>query len=401
MIALRTGERSELLVKIRSVTLFVPSVGEDESEPRMPIRPFFDKARNRFREAGAEVQTTRIALPPLSRALQARRGRSITDHARRAEELCRESGAGYVSLGTIELGDDVEARGPALAEALADTELVFASIETARDGRLSREACATAAAVMAALAALTDQGFGNLRFAAIAHCPSGIPFFPAAYGDGSRPGFALALEAADVAVAAIRQAGMERDPADAFAEALERAILPVERAALGLQEELGIAYLGADLSPAPFPGDACSIGRAIELASGVPFGAPGTLVAAAILTRAIRSARVRRCGFSGLMLPVLEDSTLALRSAEGRLTVDELLLHSSVCGTGLDTVPLPGDATTAELAAIVGDVAALSAALRKPLTARLFPVPGKKAGDAVAYDFPYFAAGAAVLPIRS
>lgn len=388
-------------MKVRSVTLFVPSLAEEESEPPTPVRPFFDEACNRLREVGVEVQTTRLALPPLSRALQARWDRSVADHARRAEELCRAAGAGYVSLGPIELGDDVEALGPALAAALAGTELVFASIETAADGRVSRDACAAAAAVMTALAASTDQGFGNLRFAAIAHCPPGIPFFPAAYGDGARTGFALALEAADVAVAAFQEGGTGRDPAGACAEALERVVLPLERVALGLQEEFGIAYLGADLSPAPYPSEECSIGRAIELASGAPFGAPGTLAAAAMVTRAVRSARVRRCGFSGLMLPVLEDSTLVLRSAEGRLTVDELLLYSSVCGTGLDTVPLPGDTPAAELAAIIGDVGALSAALRKPLTARLFPVPGKKAGDSVAYDFPYFAAGAAVLPIRS
>jgi hypothetical protein len=38
--------------------------------------------------------------------------------------------------------------------------------------------------------------------------------------------------------------------------------------------------------------------------------------------------------------------------------------------------------------------------LEKPLTARLFPIPGKAAGDVAAFDFPYFADGR-VLPLGS
>jgi uncharacterized protein len=67
-----------------------------------------------------------------------------------------------------------------------------------------------------------------------------------------------------------------------------------------------------------------------------------------------------------------------------------LLLFSAVCGTGLDTVPLPDDVSVAELAGIYLDVAALSVALSKPLTARLLTVPGGKAGDVTTYTFDYF-----------
>jgi hypothetical protein len=58
---------------------------------------------------------------------------------------------------------------------------------------------------------------------------------------------------------------------------------------------------------------------------------------------------------------------------------------------GLDTIPLPGDISRDSLAAILLDVAMLAARLRKPLTARLMPLPGLAAGDPVTFDFPYFA----------
>jgi len=120
-------------------------------------------------------------------------------------------------------------------------------------------------------------------------------------------------------------------------------------------------------------------------------GGHGTLAAAAFLADALDRARIPSVGFSGLFFPVLEDSVLAARAAEGRLTVNDLLLYCTVCGAGLDTVPLPGAIDRDTLGGILLDVGALSLRLNKPLTARLMPIPGKKAGDEIHFDFAYFA----------
>jgi hypothetical protein len=125
---------------------------------------------------------------------------------------------------------------------------------------------------------------------------------------------------------------------------------------------------------------------------GLPaVGWHGSLAAAAILTDTLDRAEFRRAGFNGLFLPVLEDSRLATRAAQGVLSLKDLLLYSAVCGTGLDTVPLPGDTTAGQIYPVLLDLAALSQRLDKPLTARLMPVPGKKAGDPTGFDFPFFA----------
>ena len=142
---------------------------------------------------------------------------------------------------------------------------------------------------------------------------------------------------------------------------------------------------------APFPDDAHSLGNAVEK-MGVPkIGLHGSLAAAAILTEAIDRADFPHTGFSGFMQPVLEDSVLAKRAAEGTLTIKDALLYSAVCGTGLDTVPLPGDTTSERLVPLLLDLCALALRLDKPLTARLMPVPGKNAGDETSFDFGFFA----------
>jgi len=117
----------------------------------------------------------------------------------------------------------------------------------------------------------------------------------------------------------------------------------------------------------------------------------GSLAAAAILAEAIDRADFPHAGFSGFMQPVLEDSVLARRAAEGTLTVKDALLYSAVCGTGLDTVPLPGDTTSEQIAPLLLDLCALAVRLDKPLTARLMPIPGKRAGEATSFDFSFFA----------
>ena len=158
-----------------------------------------------------------------------------------------------------------------------------------------------------------------------------------------------------------------------------------------LAEQLGVAFGGIDFTLAPFPSEALSFGTAIER-MGIPaVGLHGSLAAAAILADTLDRAHYPRTGFNGLMMPVLEDYTLAKRAAEGLLTVKDLLLYSAVCGTGLDTLPLPGDTSVEQLNAVLLDLAALAQRLDKPLTARLMPIPGKQAGDPTGFDFAYFA----------
>ena len=149
----------------------------------------------------------------------------------------------------------------------------------------------------------------------------------------------------------------------------------------------GWSYMGVDPTPAPL--GAVSIAAAMEAYTGAKFGASGTMTAARIITTAVKAVPVKQVGYAGLMVPVMEDKLLAARWAEGTYNVDSLLAYSAVCGTGLDTVPLPGDVSQEQLERIFGDVASLATKWNKPLSARLQPVHGKKAGEQTEFDDPY------------
>ena len=169
---------------------------------------------------------------------------------------------------------------------------------------------------------------------------------------------------------------------------LEEYYEPLEAIGRSLADAGPFRYNGIDVSTAP--GLDASIGEAIEAHSGQPFGSASTLHTCAMITDVLKNLNLKLCGFSGLMLPVIEDKVLAGRADEGRFTVQELLLYSAVSGTGLDVVPLPGDTKPAVVEGLLSDVAALSLKYTaKPLSARLFLLPGKKAGDRVTFENPY------------
>ena len=389
-------------MRIRSVTLGVDAGWPLRREEIEHAGRALGAARGRFEEAGVVVQTTRLALAPVAE-LGGAEPEGLVRFGRDVEEACGEGGIGYVSLGPISWGrlgsEAAERYAERLPELIAATETVFATIETAGEGRLHGGAARAAGRVVARVAAATELGFGNLRFGTIAECPPGIPFFPAAYHGGGPPRFSLALEGADSARRAVAGPGGLAEVERRLDEELGGEVRRLEAIALGLETELGIAYDGADVTPAPFPTDDISAGGILEDLGVGAVGAAGTLAAAAALTGMLKRLEVRARGFSGLMLPVLEDSVLAHRASEGLLSWPELLLYSAVCGTGLDTVPLPGDASEEELALMILDVSALAAALRKPLTCRLLPVPGKRAGEMTEYRFPFFV-NARVLPLK-
>ena len=151
-----------------------------------------------------------------------------------------------------------------------------------------------------------------------------------------------------------------------------------------------VAFSGIDFSLAPFPSGSASLGTAFERLGIPKVGLHGSLAAAGILTECVERARFPRTGFNGLLLPVLEDGTLARRASESTLTVKDLLLYSAVCGTGLDTIPLPGDTSPEQITSLLLDLCVLAVRLDKPLTARLLPIPNKKAGDSTDFDFAFF-----------
>jgi uncharacterized protein (UPF0210 family) len=226
--------------------------------------------------------------------------------------------------------------------------------------------------------------------------PPGTPFFPAAYHHGPTC-FSLGLQGAPLVIDVVNSLLETVTPPldlETFSEVLRLKLQEVTASLFPLIAQLTEKYqfpcAGIDYSPAPL-GEA-SIARAIELCGYGSFGSPGTLSVVGAITRALKSQisdKLPAIGYNGVMLPVMEDAVISQRWAEGRVNLQQLLLYSAVCGTGLDTVPLSGDIAEDVLMHILQDVVTLATRSNKALSARLFPVPGRHAGEHTAFSSVY------------
>lgn len=377
-------------MKIRSITLFFSPKRAVTASTLKPLGQFAALAKEAFEQADYEVQTLRLATTPFPRWVRPLTQSRAVETAVELEAAALESGFGYVSLGPA-LPGLLESYA-FVVDMLAATKAAFFSgvIAEKRNG-IRLDAIRACAGIMQRAASLEPGGFANLRFAALANVPAGAPFLPAAYHVGGSPAFAIAPQTADLAVDAFTDAPNIAYGSHALTQTIQTHANKLARIARRLAKQSRIRFGGIDFSMAPFPSERDSLGTAFER-MGVPaVGLQGSLTAAAILTAAMDAAKFPRVGFNGLLMPPLEDALLARRAAEGTLNVGDLLLYSTVCGTGLDTVPVPGNTTVEQISALLLDLAALALRLDKPLTARLMPIPGKLAGDKTSFDFPFFA----------
>jgi uncharacterized protein (UPF0210 family) len=370
-------------VKIRAITAFV---NLDRTQYQIQITDalkMLKRARTIFESRGFPVETIRIATQPFPEYIQGLSNEQALAFFRNYDAMAAQEGfAASIGPAMPNVGDS-PAQADLLAEILKNTKGLNASLVVAGEDGVRWPAVGAAARIMKKLED-TEHSQGNFRFAAIAMVKPLTPFFPAAYHNGFGHQFALALESANLVADAFKDAPDLATARRRLMDALSTEAFAIQSEAGRVDMATGWTYMGIDLSPAPLKD--VSIGAAIENLTTQPIGSSGTLTAAATITAALRDITVKQTGYSGLMLPILEDTRLAQRWSEGRLSIDTLLSYSAVCGTGLDTVPLPGDISVEQLSLIIGDMASLAVKWNKPLSARLFPVAGKAAGDMTELD---------------
>jgi uncharacterized protein len=374
--------------KIRAITAFINLDRAQYQQQVADALKMLRRAQTIFESRGFTVQTIRIATQPFPEYTKGLTNEQVIAFFKQYDALAVQQKFA-ASIGPAMLNaDDSPAQADLLAEILSNTTTLDASLVVAGEDGVRWSAVGAAARVMKKLEEATEHSQGNFRFAAIAMVPPLTPFFPAAYHTGFGHQFAIALESANVVAAAFKDAPDLATAKQRLTDALAASAFEIERHAGRVDQETGWTYMGIDLSPAPSPKGA-SIGEAIENLTTQPVGLSGTLTAAATITAAIRDVKVKQTGYTGLMLPILEDTRLAERWSEGRLSIDALLSYSAVCGTGLDTVPLPGDTSAEQLSLIIGDMASLAVKWHKPLSARLMPITGKGWGETTDFNDPF------------
>ena len=277
---------------------------------------------------------------------------------------------------------------PELIAAYGDLCNACVNVPLDENGVLDNELIEQSVYAVQRIANITPRGEGNFNFTVNFNCKPFIPYFPAGYHLSHLPNsFVIGLETPDLLVEVLKS--VPKSPHNQFyadcyqvmSQALQYHVDQVLEMLSAVKLSGKFEFAGIDSSAAPSK-NCSSITKIYEL-MGLPyFGAAGSVEVSALLTKVFKSIqRVPLVGFSGLMLAVTEDLGLAEGTQKQYFDIRALLTYSAVCGIGLDTVPVAGNAKAESIAAIMRDTGTMAFRLNKPLTVRLFPIPNKVAGE--------------------
>ena len=303
--------------RIRAITGFVTIDATSYASQLEEAVTFLNQVRDAVKAAGYDVSGIRISTQPFS---------DYTRGLSHADALAVLRGIAELAV-KLRFNPNI---GPAMVTDADDsasidllTEILSipgnrlnANIVVAGDDGIHWNGVRQAARIIKKVGERSPNGQGNFNFAAIAMLKPYGPFYPGAWhpGGGSRS-FAIGLEAASVVMDVFAREHDPRTAGKALTDALAVHDRAVEAAAMKAAAGSGWTYAGID--PTPAPGGQVSIGAAIESFIGAPFGSPGTETAAGIITRAVKDVPVKQTGYSGLMIPVLEETVLTRRWTEG------------------------------------------------------------------------------------
>ena len=374
--------------KVRAITGFVRLEQGTWEKQVAGTLVVLRKVKSEFEAQGYQVESVRITTQPLGELVKGMPEEQALAYLGQLDQLSgKESFDLNVGPAMMQDGDD-PATLHVLQQALSTLPNIEASTIIADESGIHWKTIHQTAELVKYVAEHSPRAQGTFNFTATAMLKPLGPFYPGSYHTGAGKQFAIGFEGANVVAEIFTKDKGNAEAATAdLTAALTKHAKVADQIGNKVAAETGWSYVGVDPTPAPL-GDV-SIAAAIEDFTGAKFGSSGTLTAARIITVAVKAVPVKQIGYSGLMVPVMEDKLMAQRWAEGTFNVDSLLAYSSVCGTGLDTIPLPGDVSVEQMERMYSDVASLAVKWNKPLSARLQPIPGKKAGDRTEFQDPF------------
>lgn len=279
-----------------------------------------------------------------------------------------------------------------VSDLLSRHEGLFSSIQVSATQNISVSSAAYAK-ICRSLSARDYRGFANFRFGAGYNIKEYTPFFPFSWG--TETAVSVALESLPV----VRSAWNEFRNLDEIKSRLAQELKQAEGSFRKVLEGSDIHYGGADWSLAPLPNGSETVAGLVEAVSGNPIGSSGSIDGISKLTsclKAMQDEGITATGFNGVMLSVLEDDVLANRFRHRNVSINDLLLYSTVCGCGLDMVPIAGDVPEVCISEYATDTGVLAFRLNKPLGVRFLPIAQLKAGQETTFSHDFVCNSAVV-----
>ena len=382
------------MIDIRSTTIGIDTNKASITDLHLDIDNFITLSDSLFKDSNISVRTHRLTTAPIGKNNHIDNAR-VQSTARWITDLGEKTGIRWFCLPFDFIEKDFKPENVnILNNLLKKFPQAFINIMVSDEEKINKRSVLSASNLINNVSKISQNGFDNFRLGISSNCKPHTPFFPYSYHEG-RKGFSLALEIVDSFLELMEQHKLENTETkrDLLVRSLINDLVEINEIGITLEKQTGFKYYGLDASLAPFPNGSTSVGKLLELLGIELVGSNGTLLMTSYLTNIIKSAikesGVKSVGFNGVMYSVLEDDFLAASAKAKNISLDSLALYSSVCGCGLDMIPLPGDVFDEELASIILDIASLAISLSKPLGVRLLPIRGKRVNEITEFNYDF------------
>lgn len=323
------------------------------------------------------VRTQRVSLYPYTKEVAQSDFRELSN-------LCETTSVRWfnVPINPVECDDIGELFKFAYAT-LSEYGCAFVNVLGVMDGKININILKSYADLMRKVSVISD-GNDNFRLGMSINVKPDGPFFPFSYSSG-RLGFSIGLELTQEINMLCRNE-QNKDLITLRKSILDCLIPQIERInemANIISKQMGLEFKGFDFSLAPIIDPNGSVVTILNTLGIYDFGRTGSLFATSFITNILKyfASRFKSVGFSGVMYSLLEDLELCSINNERGVTLEQLITLSTMCGCGVDMVPVYGQISNDEFISIVLDVAGISSRLNKPLGIRILPIQHCKRGN--------------------
>ena len=393
--------KNKNLCKVRTITTFL-TLKKDKNtweKELLEACAFCEDLSTKFIEEDYEVQSIRIVTNAFGEYLDT----SSISSAKKDLELIsnildKSTTSLRIRFAIGEAKTHVEvALLPELILAFGDLANACVNVSLDENEILDNDLIIQSVKAVKKISEITPRGEGNFNFTVNFNCKPFIPYFPASYHNSDLENtYVLGLETPDLLVEVLKEFN-DKNPnlshnialssySKILKEALSYHCTNIKEILGSFENKSSFVFKGIDSSAAPSKN--CSSMVEVYKQMGLnSFGRSGTVEISSLLTKVFKSVKeLPLVGFSGLMLAVVEDEGLALGTINKDYDIRTLLTNSAICGIGLDTVPIEGNTTNKKIEQIMRDTGTMAYRLNKPLTVRLFPVPGLKEGAITKFE---------------
>ena len=382
-------------IDIRSITLGVDHKLLGDLDLLEKLKNFNMIATHEFSGATDYIRTKRICLTPINNpdgSLGQDRTASIIS---KMQDLINKLDMrwGCVPIDLVDLIYTTDAKKTVI-DILKKHDNIFINLLNTKDNKISIKGAKFASEIIKKNSTLSKTGFDNFRLGVAASCEPNIPFFPFSYHKGGEPGFSIAIEILPFLLHKLKSCKEPsiKEQINYLIKESIPLIKNLDEISNKIEKLTGISYEGMDISLAPFPKQ-YGIGDILGKFGIDNIGSHGTTYITSVLTDLLRDiidkSEIKSVGFNGVMYSLLEDDQLASSNNKLNYSIDTLSLLSTVCGCGLDMIPIPGDTLSDEIASLILDTSALSINLKKPLGVRLLPIPEKTTGMMTNFNYDF------------